>query len=574
MAVATNRIAPTPSLRAPQVLILGAGINGCALARELALNGVAVTLVDTGDVAGGTTAYSSRLIHGGLRYLEYGEFDLVRESLAERTRLLRLAPQFVRPLRLFVPVSNRFGGLMTSAQRFLRLGDNHQTKSRGVWLVRMGLWMYDRYARDPSLPRHRAHRAGQSQTPPVDPQKYRWLCSYYDAQVQFPERFTLSLVLDAMQAADEAKVPFQLFTYHEARLEGRRVKIVPVTEQPLAGNGGAAAAVAELEPALIINATGAWVDETLRRLGVPSRQLLAGTKGTHFFTAHMGLRRSLQDGAIYGEADDGRPVFILPLAEGTLVGTTDVRYLDPPETAVATPEELAYLVKLVNDVFPNVRLNEADIDWHYAGVRPLPSTDDHTPASVTRRHWLEEQKQAPLPMYSLIGGKLTTCRSLAQESTPMLLARLGMRLSRTSAERPLPGGRNYPKTAAEVAARQQQLAARHDLSLASVRAIWRLYGNPPQAPAEKYAAGYPCLPGTALPLGVVRRAIELEYVTRLDDLVERRLMLLYEPGLCRATLEALAQELVAAGKLAPAAAPAAVALTTQRLLQHFGRVLT
>lgn len=568
MSVATNRIAREQPDRAPQVLILGAGINGCALARELALNGVAVTVVDTGDVASGTTAYSSRLIHGGLRYLEYGEFDLVRESLAERTRLLRLAPQFVRPLRLFVPVGNRFGGVVTSAKRFLRLGGDGQTKSRGVWLVRMGLWMYDRYARDPSLPRHRAHRAGQPQTPPVDVQKYRWLCSYYDAQVQFPERFTLSLVLDAMSAADENKVPFRLFTYHETQRDGRRVRVAPV-----AGNAADPAAGVEFEPALIVNATGAWVDETLRRLGVPSRPLLAGTKGTHFFTNHAGLKRCLQQGAIYGEAEDGRPVFLLPLAEGTLVGTTDIRYEQPPETAVATPEELTYLVQLVNDVFPSVKLGLADIDWHYAGVRPLPSTDDSTPASVTRRHWLEEQKQAPLPMYSLIGGKLTTCRSLAQESMPMLLARLGMRLTRTSAERPLPGGRNFPKTPADVAARQRQLAARRQLALDSVQAIWRLYGNVPDGPAAQYAADYPCLPGTALPLGVVRRSIELEFVTRLEDLVERRLMLLYEPGFSSETLRVLAQELAAAGKLQPHEISSAVAVTTERLLRHFGRKL-
>src|SRR5579872_689832 len=103
------------------ILILGAGINGAAIARELALNGVSVFLVDTSDVAFGATAYASRLIHGGLRYLEYGEFDLVRESLAERTRLLRLAPQFVRPLRLFIPIENRFGGLVRSLARFARL---------------------------------------------------------------------------------------------------------------------------------------------------------------------------------------------------------------------------------------------------------------------------------------------------------------------------------------------------------------------------------------------------------------------------------------------------------------------
>src|SRR5271154_1893735 len=137
------------------VLILGAGINGAALARELALNGVGVVVVDTRDIASGATAYSSRLIHGGLRYLEYGDFSLVRESLGERTRLLKLAPQFVRPLRLFIPVRNRFGGLLSAARRFLGLKDRphpDRVLHRGLWTVRFGLWLYDHYARDPTLP--------------------------------------------------------------------------------------------------------------------------------------------------------------------------------------------------------------------------------------------------------------------------------------------------------------------------------------------------------------------------------------------------------------------------------------
>lgn len=568
MAVVIQSAPESSAAAVPEVLILGAGINGCALARELALCGIGVTLVDTGDVAGGTTAYSSRLIHGGLRYLEYGEFDLVRESLAERTRLLRLAPQFVRPLRLFVPVGNRFGGLATSARRFLHLGDG-AAKQRGVWLVRMGLWLYDRYARDPSLPRHTAHRAGQVGVPPVDGRKYRWLCSYYDAQVAFPERFTLALVEDALAAAVETGAAFRLLTYHEARLEGRRVQLAPTAD-----NAVDPPASLTLEPALIVNATGAWVDVTLRRLGVSSRQLLAGTKGTHFFTAHAGLRQCLEQGAIYGEANDGRPVFILPLADGTLVGTTDMPYSQPPETAVATADELAYLVRLVNDVFPQLGLTDRDVAWHYSGVRPLPKSDASTPASVTRRHWLEEQQGTAVPMYSLIGGKLTTCRSLAQSAAPMLLKRLGRTAPRTSAERPLPGATDYPRSPEELSRRRQDLAARHGCTTENVAAMWRLCGSR----AADILAQIDCrdgrlLPGTDLPLAYVRWTIAHESVTRLEDLVERRLMLLYEGGLCRATLDALAEELVAAGKLRREDAAAAVERTSERLRRHFGRAV-
>src|SRR5262245_43816919 len=219
------------------VLILGAGINGAALARELALNSVGIVVVDTRDIAAGATAYSSRLIHGGLRYLEYGDFALVRESLAERTRLLRLAPQFVRPLRLYIPIRNRFGGLMQASRRFLGLKDRphesthsafripHSALSRGLWTVRFGLWLYDKYARDPTLPKHDSHRATDPDVVPVDRSKYRWVCSFSDAQIVFPERFTLALLNDARQIAAAQGSEFRVLTYHQATLVETSVQI-------------------------------------------------------------------------------------------------------------------------------------------------------------------------------------------------------------------------------------------------------------------------------------------------------------------------------------------------------------
>ncbi len=178
----------------PPVLILGAGINGAALARELVLNGAPVVLVDTDDLTSGATSASSRLIHGGLRYLEYGEFDLVRESVEERTRLLRLAPHLVRPLELFIPVRTRFGGLTSAVRRLMGKQSHDPPASRGLWLVRTGLRWYDTYARDPVLPRHKIYRADDPQALAVDSSCYRWQCSYFDAQVPFPERMVVALI--------------------------------------------------------------------------------------------------------------------------------------------------------------------------------------------------------------------------------------------------------------------------------------------------------------------------------------------------------------------------------------------
>src|SRR4051812_5619748 len=241
---------------AAPVLILGAGINGAALARELALNGVSVIVVDKQDIAAGATAYSSRLIHGGLRYLEYGDFKLVREALGERTRLLKLAPDFVRPLQLFISVRNRFCGLLTSAKRFLGLkaGGSGEVEHRGLMTVRFGLWMYDRYAHDATLPKRSSMRSDDPRAVPVDQNKFGWLSAYYDAQIVFPERFTLALFADARKIAAEKGTEYRVLTYHQASLSGR---VTICSERD-------SATALEFEPSAIINATGSWVDLTLK----------------------------------------------------------------------------------------------------------------------------------------------------------------------------------------------------------------------------------------------------------------------------------------------------------------------
>ncbi|MGH7193491.1 MAG: glycerol-3-phosphate dehydrogenase/oxidase, partial [Candidatus Saccharimonadales bacterium] len=508
------------------VLILGAGINGAALARELVVGGLPVVVVDTGDLARGATAYSSRLIHGGLRYLEYGEFDLVRESLAERTRLLRLAPQFVHPLQLHIPVGNRLGGLQHSLARFFgrdrhgaQAADARAAPPRGLWLVRAGLWLYDLYARDSSLPRHRVSRLDGQASLPIDRARYRWLCSYFDAQIRFPERFVVALFDDARRAAKTGG--FQLFTYHRVELAGRTISIY--------AEENASRPAMEFEPAAVINATGAWVDATLRQLHASSPPLMGGTKGSHLITFHAGLRVALGDAGIYAEAADGRPVFILPLGEAALVGTTDLPYLGDPADAVATDAEVDYLVAAVNQVLPGVRLTRDDVEFHYCGVRPLPHANIDRPAAITRRHWLEEHTGSAVPLYSVIGGKLTTCRSLAELSARTIRRRLGLTGDApTSRDRSVPGAEGYPSDRSSLEAAWRSLAETHGWSVAQVRAIWQLRGTQ-TGPilAELAPDDRASLQGVDLPVEFVRWVIGHEWVRRLDDLVERRLMLLY-----------------------------------------------
>lgn len=555
------------------ILILGAGINGAALARELVLGGLPVVVVDTGDLARGATAYSSRLIHGGLRYLEYGEFDLVRESLAERTRLLRLAPQFVHPLQLHIPVGNRLGGLRHSLARFFgrdrhgaQAADARAAPPRGLWLVRAGLWLYDFYARDSSLPRHRVARIDERWSPPVNRTRYQWVCTYYDAQIRFPERFVMALFDDARRAAQEPG-GFQLFTYHRVEMAGRTVSIY--SEQ------NASRPALEFEPAAIVNATGAWVDATLRQLHASSPPLMGGTKGSHLITFHAALRAALGDAGIYAEAADGRPVFLLPLGEGCLVGTTDLPYSGDPADAVATDAEIDYLIAAVNQVLPGVRLARDDVEFHYCGVRPLPHADVDRPAAITRRHWLEEHTGGPVPLFSVIGGKLTTCRSLAESSARTIRRRLRITGdAATSRDRPLPGAEGYPNDAASLETAWQSLADAHGWNVAQVRAIWQLRGTQTgsilAALSEDDRAN---LQGIDLPVAFACWTIGHEWVRQLDDLVERRLMLLYDRRLSLACLRQLAGLLVEANLLRPAELESEVQRTVRRLASHFGRRL-
>lgn len=513
------------------ILILGGGINGAAAARELALSGQDVWLVDTADLAFGATAYSSRLIHGGLRYLEFAEFSLVKESLRERGRLLRLAPHLVKPLRLFIPVRNRWGGLTQAAGKFLGLPlRSRKTAHRGLRVVQAGLWLYDRYANDGNLPPRSLHRLDEPGVPRVSPEIANRLWAYSDAQITYPERMVIALLADAQELAKQRGSDFRIFTYSRATLRARTVEIRSSEE--------AAEALVTVEPPAIINATGAWVDAALARLAVPSPRLMGGTKGSHFLTHNAKLRESLAGHGVYTEARDGRPVFLLPFGEGTLVGTTDIPFEGDPATAVATEEELSYLLAVVADVFPDAALSRDDITMHQCGVRPLPYIDARLPAAITRRHQLVWNDQCPVPLVSLVGGKLTTCRSLAEETTAAVLSRLGRTVENTSRDRPIP-----------------RLPFEHEADEIS-------------DPDE------PRIAGTSVPLCLAWWSISDEWATRLEDIVERRLMLHFQPGLCRQSLADVAEELVKRGKLATGEAPLAIDRCAMRLQSHFGIKLT
>lgn len=568
---------PDRAARDTTVVVLGAGINGAALARELLLSGVGVVLVDAGDIACGATAWSTRLVHGGLRYLEYGEVGLVRESLAERDRLVRLAPHLVRPLEFYLPMRSRWGGLSAAAARLLgceSLAKRWRSpRGRGSIAVGMGLTLYDALATGVGWPRHRSVCPGATGLPAVDPREFPQAAVYADAQMLFPERFTVELCVDAQRIARASHAPFALVTHaacfwHSA--DSLRVS----------GAGEAGGGLLDVQPAAVVNATGAWVDRTRAAL-LPgeARQLIGGTKGSHLVLEAHALRAALGEHGVYAEADDGRPVFVLPFGPRlVLVGTTDIPFHGDPATARADEGEIAYLLAAVARLFPSVAPTRSAVVQHYCGVRPLPAAGGTTPASVTRRHMLVRHPEAPVPTWSIVGGKLTTCRSLAEQAAREVLGVLGLPVTGSSRERPLPGALGAGMRAAcvaEVAAaldaagigpEQCTRVAEHSVELFGARAPEACRLLPPDVPV--------LVAGADLPTAAVGLCVREEWTTTLDDLVERRLMLLFAPDLSRMTLTALAAELVRLGLLPADRRDTEVDRCVTRLHERYGKVVT
>ena len=578
-------------------MVLGAGINGAALARELALSGVSVVVIDADDIACGATAWSTRLIHGGLRYLEYGEIGLVRESLAERDRLVRLAPHLVRSLPFYLPVETRLGGMAAAAARLLGCESIARgwrpARGRGSWTIAAGLTLYDllsgsllpgRLWRGDRWPRHRMVRAAAAGLPPVDAGRFPWAGIYADAQLLYPERFTVELLVDARRIAAATGARFSVFTHHATSwMNDGRLRLV---SREAAGKAGLATG-GELRPDAIVNATGAWVDRTLGEVfpeavdGFRGR-LIGGTKGSHLVLHAPRLREALGTYGVYAEAADGRPVFVLPFGPRlVLVGTTDLPFEGDPALAHADDTEIDYLLAAVARLFPDLAPGRGQLQQHYCGVRPLPSASAAgkgraaAPASVTRRHMLVRHPRAPLPAWSIVGGKLTTCRSLAETAAAEVLGALRLPVRETSRERPLPGacaGPGREAAVAAVAARVQGPGAAGDAARRVAERTVDLFGaRGPDAVAGQ--AGLPLLRGLSLPAAAVGFCVREEWAATLADVVERRLMVSFDEGLSLAGVEDVAAELVRVGVLPRERMAAEVAACATRLRERHGREL-
>ena len=387
------------------IAIIGGGVNGCGIARDAAGRGLSVFLAEKGDLAGGTSSASTKLIHGGLRYLEHYAFRLVRESLSEREVLLRIAPHIVRPLRFVLP---------------------HHRAQRPAWLIRLGLFLYDHLGGREILPASRAidltrAAAGQSLKP-----GYTRGFEYSDCWVD-DARLVVLNAMDAARRGADIRVRTEVVS---ARRSGGHWLV-----ECRNARSGARETIAARA---LVNAAGPWISEVMtRRVGTHARSALRLVKGSHIVVPKLFDHPS----AYIFQNADGRIVFAIPYErEFTLIGTTDVDFTGDIDHVSASAEEIEYLCRAVSEYFVRA-IEPSDVIWAYAGVRPLSDAGDVSAQEATRDFVLEHEGRAgEPPVLNIIGGKITTFRHLAEEALKKLAPSFPKMGSPWTCGATLPGG--------------------------------------------------------------------------------------------------------------------------------------
>ncbi|WP_084127343.1 glycerol-3-phosphate dehydrogenase/oxidase [Demequina sp. NBRC 110054] len=517
------------------VLIIGAGINGVAIARDLAMNGVDVTIVDRGDMASGTSSASSRMVHGGLRYLENGEFRLVREGVEERNRLLANAPHQVRPLPTTIPVRTLFTGLLRAPIQFLTGRPSKQSKPRGALLVKTGLWLYDAYSRagrasdGTAVPRHRfvGPRRTFAELPDLHPETLA-TATYYDAMASSPERLAMEMADDAVETGHARVATYVAAVGHE----GASV----VLRDQISGEE------LRVRPRLVVNACGPWTDLANGALGGETAYM-GGTKGSHIVVDNPELLTACRGREIFFENSDGRIVLVYPMHGRVILGTTDIP-ADPREPARCTDTEVDYFVDLVAHVFPDIPVTRDQIVFRYAGIRPLPAADSTEPGRISRDYRVEEGTlpDAPqVPVLSVVGGKWTTHRALGERVSGQAMSRLGRSRVASTISAPVGGARGLP----EADDRDAWIATHLDeVTLVRGRELLARYGTRAAgvaaAEASDEASARRLASAPSYSVGEIWWLAGRERVVRLEDLVLRRTTLAFEGGVDARVLAELA----------------------------------
>ena len=386
------------------VIIIGGGINGAGVARDAALRGLKTILVEKNDFASGSSSWSSRLIHGGLRYLEYFEFPLVRESLKEREVLLRTAPHLVSPLQLTIPI----------------YGD----RSRPYWKIWAGMILYDLFSFDKTLPVHRMLPKAKFKQlfRSLDEENLTGGSQYYDGQVARAERLCLENII-AAQNAGATVLNYAEVT--ELAIADAQINHV-VCKDKLTGESFTIQGTSDV---VIVNTAGPWIDQVCqqgRKAGqkspIGNTKKNGGTKGSHIIVEQF---PGAPGSTLYVEAkSDGRPFFIIPWLDKYLIGTTDLPYKEDIDNIKADNTEIDYLLQETNNIIPTANLGRDEVKFTYSGVRPLPNSEGKKPGSITRKHIIfDHRSEGVSNLLTLIGGKLTTYRNVGEEIVDAIFKR-------------------------------------------------------------------------------------------------------------------------------------------------------
>ena len=518
----------------PQVsaLIIGGGVNGIGTFRDLALQGIDALLVDRGDFGSGASAASSHMLHGGLRYLENGEFRLVKEALRERNRMLDNAPHYAKPLRTTIPIFRRFSGLWNAPLKFFNL--LNRPGERGAVVIKLGLTFYDFLARGhQKMPSHefRMRSAALAEYPQLNPEI---ICAatYYDAWMPYPERICLEMTLDAEASHADCHA---LNYVSAAAADDESVTL----KDELSGE------TFRVYPKVVVNAAGAWIDFVNQRLGQSQDRFIGGAKGSHLILDHPDLLAATGGSQIFFENDDGRIVLIFPYLGRVMVGTTDIR-IENPDDAVPTEAEMDYLLGMIDRVFPTIQVNRSHIVFSFAGVRPLPYSEGGATGQISRDHSIQTISAAHrrrYPIHSLVGGKWTTFRAFAEQITDRVLEDLGQPRKASTQNVSIGGGRGYPRSRAAQEIWLRRLQTVSELPLERLRQLFERYGAR-AADFADYISRANDQPLTHHPR-YSRREIEFilktEKPTRLDDLVLRRSVIAMLGELNRDLLDELAE---------------------------------
>ncbi len=515
-----GRIEALKKENAPTVLIVGGGINGISLYRELALQGVRVVMVERSDFCVGASSALSRMVHGGLRYMEQGDFKLVREALRERDLLLKNAPHYVFPLPTTVPVFGVFSGVLGAVQKFL--GGTGKPSRRGALIIKVGLTLYDFFTRqDRTLPTHSFQ--GRKRTLarwPLFAKSVKMSATYHDAWISYPERLGLELIVDTEHAEPSALA----FNYMEAQefKEGQIILKDLIEDQEIF-----------VAPDFVVNATGAWVDFTNGRLrGTQAESaknktnFVGGTKGSHLIVQHQELYDALDDHMVYYENQEGRVCILFRYFDNVLIGSTDLKVEDP-EDVRCEQEETSYILASLKHVFPDIEVTDAQILYRFSGVRPLVNSNSQVTGQISREHYCEilpTNADIPFPIISLIGGKWTTFRAFGEQTSNQILQMMGARSKISTENLPIGGGKDYPAKNQSIEDWIEKNFKASGLSKNRFRTLFSRYGTKIFEVIETLKLG------EELPLefhseysrGEIIHLIRNEFVETLGDIIFRR----------------------------------------------------